>query len=146
MSRRPFVGVEPGAELPPLARVVTREDLFAYGEASGDRNPLHRDDDAARAAGFPVVIAHGMFTMGHMAACVVAWAGESAAVERLTAQFRAPVIVGEEIVAGGRVRAVDAEARTATLETWVTVTRDGGIEMPVRKGEALVRLRGDEPE
>jgi len=140
MTRRAFDGVEAGQELPTLARVVTREDLFAYGEAGGDRNPLHRDDDAARAAGFPVVIAHGMFTMGHMAACVVAWAGEAAAVERIGAQFRAAVLVGEEIVAGGRVRSVDAEARTATLETWVTVQRDGGTELPVRKGEALVRL------
>ena len=37
-------------------------------------------------------------------------------------------------MAGGRVRSVDAEARTATLETWVTVTRDGATEMPVRRG------------
>ena len=43
-------------------------------------------------------------------------------------------------MAGGRVRSVDAEARTATLETLVTVTRDGVTELPVRKGEALVRL------
>ena len=141
MTRRAFDGVEVGQELPTLSRVVTREDLFAYGEASGDRNPLHRDDAAARSAGFPTVIAHGMFTMGHMAACVVAWAGEAAAVERIGAQFRAAVLVGEEVVAGGRVRSVDADARTVTLETWVTVSRDGGTETPVRKGEALVRLR-----
>jgi acyl dehydratase len=139
--RRAFADVEAGAALPPLRRVVTREDVLAYADAGGDPNPLHQDDAAARAAGFPGIIAHGMFTMGHMAACVVAWAGEAAAIERISAQFRAPVFIGEEIVAGGRVRAVDADARTATLETWVTVARDGGTEMPVRKGEALVRLR-----
>ena len=147
MTRRPFEGVEAGAELPSLTRVVTREDIRAYAEAGGDPNPLHQDDAFARAAGFPGIIAHGMFTMGHMAACVVAWAGEAAAVERISAQFRAPVFLDEEIVAGGRVRSVDAEARTATLETWVTVTRDGVTEMPVRRGEAIVRLRDrGEPE
>lgn len=147
MTRRSFDGVEAGAELPQLSRVVTREDVRAYAEAGGDPNPLHQDDAAARAAGFPGIIAHGMFTMGHMAACVVAWAGEAAAVERISAQFREPVFLDEEIVAGGRVRSVDAEARTATLETWVTVTRDGTTQMPVRRGEALVRLRGrGEPE
>ena len=80
MTRRSFDGVEAGAELPLLSRVVTREDVLAYAEAGGDPNPLHADDAAARAAGFPGIIAHGMFTMGHMAACVVAWAGEAAAV------------------------------------------------------------------
>jgi acyl dehydratase len=129
-----------GAEVPELRRVVTREDVLAYAEVSGDRNRLHQDDAFARAVGFPGVIAHGMFTMGHMAAAVVAWAGHPAAVESLAAQFRAPVFLGDTIVAGGRVRAVDAEAGVAELETWVSVERDGRVEWPVKKGAARVRL------
>jgi acyl dehydratase len=82
-----------------------------------------------------------MFTMGHLASCVVAWAGDPAGVIRMTAAFRAPVFMGEEIVAGGRVRAVDAAAGTVTLETWVTVEREGKTEYPIRRGEALIRLR-----
>ena len=39
-------------ELPELRRVVTREDVKAYADASGDRNPLHQRDEVARAAGF----------------------------------------------------------------------------------------------
>jgi acyl dehydratase len=136
--------VSPGDELPELRRTVTAEDVAAYAEASGDRNPLHRDDDVARAAGFPGVIAHGMFTMGHMAACVVAWAGDPAAIVRLSAQFRAPVFLGEEIVAGGRIREIDYVESSVVLETWVTVERDGRIEWPVKKGEATVRL-GEDP-
>jgi acyl dehydratase len=147
MTRRLFDGVEAGAELPLLSRVVTREDVRAYAEAGGDPNPLHADDAFARAAGFPGIIAHGMFTMGHLAACVVAWAGEAAAVERISAQFRAPVFLDEEIVAGGRVRSVDPAARTATVDLSVSVERQGRTEMPIRKGSAVVRLRGrDEPE
>ena len=135
-----FDHLAPGSELPPLARVVTREDVAAYAEAGGDHNPLHRDDDVARAAGFPGIIAHGMFTMGHMAAGVVSWAGEEATIERLSAQFRAPVFMGDEIVAGGRVRSVDPATRTAVVETWVTLQRDGKTEWPIRKGEAVVRF------
>jgi len=94
----------------------------------------------ARAAGFPGIIAHGMFTMGHMAACVVAWAGDPAAVARISAQFRAPVFMGDEIVAGGRVKEIDYVTDTVVLETWVTVERDGQTEWPVKKGEASVRI------
>jgi acyl dehydratase len=134
------IGVTVGDELAPTARLITREDVRAYAEASGDRNPLHLDDDAARAAGFPAVIAHGMFTMGHLAACVVAWCGAPERVLEMSAQFRAPVAMGETIVAGGRVVQVDTDAGTATLETWVTVDRDGTTEHAVRKGRAVVRL------
>src|SRR5215207_1511056 len=99
--------VEVGSELPMLSRVVNAEDVKAYAEAGGDANPLHQDEAVARAAGFPGIIAHGMFTMGHLAASVARWAGGSDRIRRLTAQFRAPVYMGEEIVAGGRVKAVD---------------------------------------
>ena len=136
----PLHDVHVGDELPALHRVVTREDVRAYAEAGGDRNPLHLDDAFARAVGFPGIIAHGMFTMGHMAACVVAWAGDPAAVTRITAQFRAPVFMGEELVAGGRVTALDPGARTATLETWVAVEREGATLWPVKKGSAPVLL------
>jgi acyl dehydratase len=137
---RSFDGVRVGDELPERRRVVTREDVKAYADAGGDQNPLHQDAAFARAAGFEDVIAHGMFTMGHMAACVVAWAGDTDAVSKLSAQFRATVSMGDEIVAGGRVRAVDPESRTATVDTWVTVERAGATEWPIKKGEATVRL------
>ena len=137
---RPFETVAVGDELPPLERIVTRDDVLAYAEVSGDGNPLHQDDAVARRAGFTGIIAHGMFTMGHLASCLVAWAGDPAAVARLKVAFRAPVFMGETIVAGGRVRDVDPDRRTATLEVWVTVERDGRTDHPIKRGEAQVRL------
>jgi len=134
------IAVEEGQELPELARVVTAADVKAYADAGGDRNPLHQDDDVARSVGFDGIIAHGMFTMGHMAAAVVTWAGDDAVVERITAQFRAPVSMGETIVAGGLVRAIDRERGRVTLDTWVRLDRDGEPVWPIKKGEAVVRL------
>ena len=136
MTPQPVVG----EELPELRRVVTRADIQAYAEAGGDENPLHRDDAVAEAAGFPGIIAHGMFTMGHMTACLVGWAGDPSLVVGLSAHFRAPVFMGETIVAGGRVRSVDPDADVAIVDTWVRVERDGATEWPIKKGEAIVRL------
>ena len=128
---------EVGEQLPELARVVRAADVAAYAEAGGDRNPLHLDGAFARSVGFDDVIAHGMFTMGHMATAVTAWAGEDAIVERITAQFRAPVFMGEEIRAGGTVRAV--EDGVVTVDAWVSVERDGAREWPIKKGVVVVR-------
>ena len=127
-----------GEELPELRRAVTREDVAAYATASGDRNPLHLDDAFARSVGFPGVIAHGMFTMGHLARSLTDWLGDPSRLKRLAVQFRAPVFMGETIVAEGRVRALDPEARTAVVDVWVRVERDGTTEYPIRKSEALV--------
>ena len=46
--------------------------------------------------------------------------------------------MGETIVAEGRVRALDPEVRTAVVDVWVRVERDGTTEYPIRKSEALV--------
>jgi MaoC like domain len=44
---------------------LTRTQLVQYAGASGDYNPLHTDEIyATRAAGYPTVFAHGMWTMG----------------------------------------------------------------------------------
>lgn len=132
--------IRTGDELPELRRTVTRADVKLYAEISGDLNPLHQDDGFARSASFDGIIAHGMFTMAHMAACVVAWLGDAERVVAISAGFRAPVFMDEEIVAGGRVRSIDAETGLATVDAWVRVERDGAIEWPIRKGEATVRL------
>jgi meromycolic acid (3R)-3-hydroxyacyl-[acyl-carrier protein] dehydratase HadAB len=135
-----FEDLQLGQELPGRTRLVTREDVLAYAEASGDHNPLHRDDEVARAAGFPRVVAHGMYTMGTLASWLAEWAGDAAGLRRLHVNFRAPVLVEETIACGGRVRSLDPETRTAVLEVWVTLERDGATEWPIRKSEAEVRL------
>ncbi len=137
---RAFESVSAGDVLPEVRRVVTREAVKAYADVSGDQNPLHQDDAFARSVGFDGIIAHGMFTMGHMAACAGLWAGDPAAVTAISALFRAPVFMGEELVAGGSVRAIDGSMRTATLDLWVRVDRDGAEVWPIKRGGATVRL------
>jgi acyl dehydratase len=135
-----FEDVAVGTEIPVLAKVVTRKDVEAYAEASGDQNPLHRDDEFAKEVGFPESIAHGMFTMAHLASCLVDWLGDPAALKRLRVQFRTPVFLGEAIVAHAAVRSLDPQTRRAALDVSVTVDREGVTEYAIRRGEAVVQL------
>jgi len=138
-----FETLAAGDLLPVVERVVTREDVKSYADTSGDQNPLHQDDAFARTVGFDSIIAHGMFTMGHMASCASAWMGEGGGqILRISAQFRAPVMIGERIAAGGRVRAIDADHRTVALELWVTLERAGATLWPIKRGAAEVRFAG----
>ena len=133
-----FEDLAVGDEAFSVSRVVTRDDVKRYADASGDQNPLHQDEDFARAVGFPGIIAHGMFTMGHLARSLTDWLGDPSRLKRLSVQFRAPVFMGETIVAEGRVKALDRATQTAVLDVWVRVERDGTTEYPIRRGEAMV--------
>src|SRR3989442_15878662 len=113
-----FEDVDVGDEIPALAKVVKREDVKAYADASGDQNPLHQDDAFARGVGFPGIIAHGMFTMAHVAKAVTDWVGDPGALVAIDVQFRAVVFMDEPLEAGGRGPAVGSRTGPCPLSVW----------------------------
>lgn len=64
-----------GDEAPIVSHELKRMDLVRYSGASGDFNPMHTDEVAAKAAGLPSVFGHGMFSMGLLGRAVTDWAG-----------------------------------------------------------------------
>ena len=143
-------GVADGGQAPPdhafpapareakVAEIVTTVDpdqAVRYAAASGDANPIHVDDGAARAVGLPGVILHGMCTMALCGRAVVdAMAGgDPTALRRLAVRFYRPVFPGNDLVtnvfdggeaAGGR-RTYAFEAASAGK----VVVRDGLAEV-----------------
>jgi acyl dehydratase len=63
-------GLAVGDRLPERKFEVTLTDVVRYAGASGDFNPLHHDEAAARAAGMQGAFAHGMFSAGCLASAV----------------------------------------------------------------------------
>jgi 3-hydroxybutyryl-CoA dehydratase len=102
------------SELEPFSWQVTRDQIRAYAAASGDRNPIHLDDDVARAAGLPGVIAHGMLGMAQLANFVVAYAGDHRRLRRLRCRFSGMVLPGDTITFTGKV--VGTDGGVVTLE------------------------------
>ena len=70
-----YDAISAGDEAPVLSHVLTRTDLVRYAGASGDFNPMHTDEVAAKSAGLPSVFGHGMFSMGLLGRAVTDWAG-----------------------------------------------------------------------
>ena len=111
-----------GTELEPRSYRVTRADLVAYAAASGDPNPIHQDEDVARAVGLPGVIAHGMFTLALAARYVDECVGAPGHIVELGAKFTKPVVVpaGED---GAEVRIEGVlEEREGVRTVVLTVT------------------------
>ena len=106
---------------------LTREELRAYADASGDQNPIHQDDAVATAVGLPGVIAHGMLTMGLAVQPVVDWVARIGGDARITeygVRFTRMVVVdavaGADVGVVAKVAAVDADAGIARIDLTVT--------------------------
>ncbi|HNM98303.1 MAG TPA: MaoC/PaaZ C-terminal domain-containing protein [Marmoricola sp.] len=118
--------------IPAKTYPVTREALVDYAAAAGDPNPIHQDDEVARAVGLPGVIAHGMFTMALAARFVDEYVGEPGHIVELSAKFTKPVVVppeGTEVViegdhTDGRVRLTVTCLGEKVLGMPVAVLRD----------------------
>ena len=139
-ARIRFDDVAVGDQIPPLSKVVTREDVKAYADASGDQNPLHQDDAFARSVGFPGIIAHGMFSMAHVAKAVTDWVGDPGALKTINVQFRAVVFMDETLVARAEVASKDKDTRRVRLKVWAEVDRAGERVLPIKNSGAEVEL------
>jgi acyl dehydratase len=114
-----FDDVNVGDELPVHHARLSRGDLVNYAGVSGDANPLHWDEDIAKLAGQPDVIAHGMLTMGLGAGFASAWSGDPGAVTRYAVRLSAPAIVsaagGADIEFSGRIKSLDPATRSGVV-------------------------------
>jgi len=115
-----------GAAIPPfVVEDLTRTDLVRYAGASGDFNPIHHDENFARAAGNPTVFGHGMLTAGLVARCITDFVG-AGNLRRYKVRFATRVWPGDTITCAGRVTRRYDEAGEARIDGEVTATTQRG--------------------
>jgi acyl dehydratase len=122
----------PGPQWGERSYRITRDDLRAYADASGDHNPIHQDDAVARSVGLPGVIAHGMYTLALAARYLDEELGETGRIGTLGAKFVRPVVVPEE---GTEVVVVGEPREDGTVVLTVTCAGEKVL------GAASARLR-----
>ena len=89
-----------GSQFRSGARTVTADDIRTFSHLSGDRNAIHLEEAAARAAGFDTVIAHGALGLAlatGLASGLELTQGSLIALAGISWRFRAPVYPGDAI-------------------------------------------------
>ncbi|HEY3068330.1 MAG TPA: MaoC family dehydratase [Methylomirabilota bacterium] len=130
--------VKVGDELPPLVKEPIKQiQLTRYAGASGDFNPIHQDDEFARAAGMGGVFAHGMLSMGFVAQALTDWAG-AGTVRKLGVRFAGLVRLKDTVTCRGRVLAKTSKDDTHEIEVEVWAENQRGEK--VVAGRATVRV------
>jgi acyl dehydratase len=124
-----------GDSVPELRVTPDKYLPHRYAGASGDFNPIHIDDEFAKAVGLPRNILHGLYSMGLVARANAAVAGgDPRALKRLSVQFRGMGMPEQEIVVTGTVKS--AEGDRVVIDT---VASQGDNQI-IKNAEAEIQL------
>lgn len=124
-----------------FSRTVSEEDVRLFGGISGDTNPMHFDEAFARTTMFGGRIAHGLLSLAYVSTILgMKLPGPGTIFMSLSTRFRAPVRIGDTVVATCTVREIIPEKRRVILDFGCKVK-----DATVLEGEAMV-LPPERPE
>src|SRR6188768_1022779 len=107
------------------SRAITARDIELFTEISGDKNPLHYDEAAAKRSKFGAIVVQGGVTSAILNAVVAEdLPGPGTVFLQVNWSFKAPVRPGDTIT--GRVEVTSARSDKPITELRTTVTRDDG--------------------
>jgi acyl dehydratase len=102
------------------SRVVAARDIERFTEISGDRNPLHYDEEAARSTRFGGIVVQGGVTSAILNAVVAEdLPGPGTVFLQVNWSFKAPVRPGDTITGEVKVTKVREDKPITELETRV---------------------------
>ncbi len=102
---------------------ITLDQIRDYAEASGDHNQIHLNEDFAKAAGLPGIIAHGMLSMGLGSRALSMWGYDLSKLKNYEAKFK-------EIVRPGDLLRAE-EVRQSHGQIDLRILNQNGIEILV---------------
>ncbi|TVO58562.1 MaoC family dehydratase [Denitromonas halophila] len=115
---------------------VTEADILLFAGVSGDTNPVHLNEELAAASMFGGRIAHGMLSASFISTVFgTRLPGPGCIYLSQTLKFKAPVRIGDTVVARVTVKSLTPEKRKALFDTVCTVG-----ETVVLTGEAEIMV------
>lgn len=130
-------------------RTLTVGDIETFAALTGDANPLHLDDEAARRAGFRGRVAHGMLV--ESIATGLTWQsglflGTIAALARVERKFLSPVLPGDTIRLRLEVTELDESPKPRRGRVGFAATVLNQRDEPVIEGawEAVIGRKREE--
>lgn len=119
-----------------FGKTITESDIYTFAGVSGDTNPVHLNEEYAKGTMFKGRIAHGMIGASFISAVLgTKLPGPGCIYVSQTLKFRAPVKIGDTLMARVTIKKLNADKKFAECETVCTVG-----DKKVIDGEALVMV------
>lgn len=129
--------IEPGQALPERVYTPTNVSLFMYNAAIWNPHRIHYDEKyATDVEHHPGVVIDGPLQGDWLAQVVTSWLGDDGDLVELEYSNRKAAHLGESLVVGGEVEAVESESGSVRLRLFV---KDEAGEV-ISPGSAVVRL------
>lgn len=123
-----------------VSRTVGEADILMFAGVSGDTNPVHMDAEFAASTMFGGRIAHGMLSAAFISTVFgTRLPGPGCIYLSQTLKFKAPVKVGDTVVARVTLTSLKPEKRRAVFATVCTV---GATEVLSGEAEIFLPPRG----
>jgi 3-hydroxybutyryl-CoA dehydratase len=114
-----------------ITRSVSERDVELFAEATGDRNPVHFDEEYAKRTVFRGKVAHGALSVGFISALIgTKLPGNGTIFVSASIVFKYPVRIGDTVVTTCTVREV--VGREAILDCFCTVEGRRVLESEAR--------------
>ena len=126
--------MQPGDQLEELHVTPDKYLTIRYAGASGDFNPIHIDEEFAKAVSLPGKILHGLWMMAQVARAQTEAGGGPESLKRLSVQFRGMGLPEQELVVRSTVRAVDdgvARIDTSAEQSGKKIIRNAEAEVEI---------------
>ncbi len=94
-----------------ITRTVTEHHVQLFGEATGDMNAVHFDEEFARKTVFRGRVAHGALSIGFISALLgTELPGDGSIFLSASIVFKIPVRIGDTVVTTATVREINGRA------------------------------------
>ena len=100
------------------SQTITDSDVKAFSGISGDKNPVHMDEEYASKSRYKRRIAHGMMSAGYFSALFgTKLPGEGCVYVSQSLNFKRPVYIGDTIIAIIIVKEIDIKKKRVFFNT-----------------------------
>ena len=130
--------IEVGAEIPPFVRQPGFHHWNRYAAVNDEFVPIHMDDEAGRAAGYPSAFGQGNLQWSYLHNVLRQWLGDDGKIERLSCTFRGANVKDQTVTARGRITAVSEREGRRVVELDVWTENEAGA--PLAPGTARVSI------
>jgi acyl dehydratase len=123
-----------------IQKIIDKADIALYADVSGDRNPIHIDEEFAANSHFGSVVAHGMLILAYVSEMLQGAFGINwLETGKLRVRFKKPAYLGNRVHTEGKILDIKSNSCHELVSCSVSlIDSDTGEE--IITGKASVKI------
>jgi acyl dehydratase len=134
--------IKVGDELPVFQRPTGFHNWNRFAAVNDEFVPIHMDDEAGRAAGYPTAFGMGNLQWAYLHNLLREWMGDDGRIVSLSCQYRGANTKGQTVTARGSVTGIQEAADELIVELDVWTEEQSGTKLAPGRATVALPLDG----